>query len=750
MPGQNILFKLTADERAVIKAFRNVTDGVKTAGKATEKLTSQTKKLEQGSKTLEKQAARMWRKAMTPLQRYKTGMKETTQLLIKQKLTVEQVRQVRKNLQRTLQRELGLTAAAARGDAKRAARLREVAAASRQAGAASQRALGGMLITARSLLSSLGLVGGVAGAVQLVRMEFDRLNESRQRARDVSLPLAKAERAALRNLGAQTVEEQQIILDKVEALSNKLRVPRQGILEGASTALSARGAQSASLALEAVSAGIRLAPDDPQTSTAIAGAALDITKLGEGITPEEAAGFLAEGLIRARVTASELFARSSPRAISSAVARGATPREGLALFAAITQGTVDPQGRRSVTAAIQFAEQLAKPLEKAPQGDTPEAIQKRADLEKLEAVEGIQARIKFLQENKQVRKTFIDVTNFETNARASIESLLTAGQVFREFSKNLRELPKAAEAGPTFERQVRVQGDTELQRIGAFSRGVKQVAESIAISDPTAARLGVIQEEFGPILEQTGSTRLAANLAKLSGTVEGLSAFLRITERQAARLEKPTELRVIGDAAGQAMVRIPREPTRAEEKQLEAITLLIELLKQAIDESRQAAQKPPSLLPQPGARTGLQIESPLRTNPAIQEQRARLGEFFVPLAEPTIPGSTEARRRPDAQHLTPPGSPTLLTPTSSPAVQPTSAGTATSTQQDPRPVVAAVDRVVQKMDQATREASQGSDRVVDAIRQQDSASRPRMLFDEPTLGSPGTMDVNNPADPEDR
>ena len=570
-----IVQEITVDQAKALVAWDKLTKGMTKAEKKAAQITVATKQVTKENAKLERQAVRTFERSKTAGQRYRDTLR-------------------------------GLNLAVKKGtlnERQRAQAIRMVKTEMREVAAAGRGAFGGQALSSiRSITSALGLVGGVAGAVQLVRGEYTALIEVQQRAKETSLEAGNTEIRMLRNLGAETAKQRDESKAAVAKIARELRIPESAVEVAVSTALSARGALSVERAIAATRPALQIAPESPAVAAALTGAALDIGKQGAGITPESAIGFTLDFIQKARIVETEKAAIALPRATQAAVLRGDTPRTGAALLAALTQSVVDPEGRQSVTAALQVIEQLAKPrLVKETKGTSEDVKKANRAMKRLASAPGLLGALDLLRGDEEAREIFLERSSFQQKAKASVELLISGGRVRQDVEQFRKELPKAAEAGPIFQRKLAIQRGTPLQQTAEFQRTIEAAQERIVRGDPVAARVGILREGLGPLLESAGGARMATVLANLNTTLSGLQSGLNAFEGRIRALEDPRNLAI--DPMGLA-VSVARPRTAAEETQLEVLRELATVLREMINQNQKPTLGKPGVQPTNTSDTG--------------------------------------------------------------------------------------------------------------------------------------------------
>ena len=551
--SNEVSFKLTGDAAKLVAELLKVTNKFKDMEKGVTDVQRAQKKAAEEARQLERAAKRVVEQNMTPLERFNRKNEELGTLLKKNKISQE-----------TYNRAVGRARREYR-DAENAGK-----------DAFGPKALG----MVKNLAGALGLAGGLAGAVQLVRSEYERLIEVQQRAAEKSLSVAETQERALTNLGAETPEERDAFIKQAQKISRDRGVSLRDVYLRSSDALSARGDQSVEAAMQAVEASFLFAPGDSAAGQAGAGAALDIGRV-TGATSIQSLGYLQSLGKQARITDPQRLAVNATPAIMATIASGATPQTGGAMFAALTQGMGDIRGESSRTATIQLSRQIKEFFGEGGGGAGFGAGKTMAE------------RIAFLQKNEQAREAFLADASFEQRAKTPVEELLRGGKLAKSYDQFRKELPTMEAAGGLFEKRVGVREGASLQQIAGFGRRTGTTLEEAAMLDPQQAMIGILREQFKPILEQTGMGRLGSKLAGLraDGSGTGLVAFSRELEsRRQDLLTSPGY-----DTAAADMYSLPGEqlkkgPSDLAVKQAEVLDRLIVSIDELVKVSKEHKQ----------------------------------------------------------------------------------------------------------------------------------------------------------------
>lgn len=334
MPSE-IAYKLTAEEKQAVDAIRKVAEAYGKVEGGVKKVSEETKKAKKEQAEMGRLAKRIMEEARTPAERYCEQIKKIDQLYLDGKINIKQYE-----------------------DATRRAHNEMIKAGNAGQTAFGQKALGAV----KNLAAALGVGSVLYTAINVIRGEYQAIIDLQERVKTASLGVADAEAAALRNLGPKSEDDVRQYLKQVEQISRSTGVSQKDINNIASEALSARGDLSVQEAMRAVEAGVKMAPDNAETAQGLAGGALDIKKAIPNISSEQAVGYMMKVAKKARLTDVGEVSRALGPILTADMASGGNEASSSAMFAALSQMTADPHGRRTKTAGIQFLSQLAKYL----------------------------------------------------------------------------------------------------------------------------------------------------------------------------------------------------------------------------------------------------------------------------------------------------------------------------------------------------------------------------------------------------
>jgi hypothetical protein len=210
---------------------------------------------------------------------------------------------------------------------------------------------------ARSAIRAATGLASVSAAVSLVKREFAEMRERGEGAAVQQVQVARAQRAALRNLSYTELTPEQLDTT-VKKINTETGADLAVLFDASADVLSARGTLPEKAALGQLASTAKLDPSFAgEEMKRVSGAALDIRKAFGG-GAEQALGAILTAQQTARVTSTQEFAQNAVPALVAMKERGDTFRESSALFSTISQQSADETGARSGTAMLQFAKQM--------------------------------------------------------------------------------------------------------------------------------------------------------------------------------------------------------------------------------------------------------------------------------------------------------------------------------------------------------------------------------------------------------
>lgn len=431
----------------------------------------------------------------------------------------------------------------------------------------------------KALVGFLGVVGTggtILAGLRLITAELRQQIELQERAKLAQITLSASRRNLLLNLVATSDADRLAVISSAGKISRQTGAPERFVTQALASAVSASGGNiKASTA--AVTRAARLFAHEPETIGTFAGSLLDMSRVTG--TPDAGvnAGLLAFAAGRSRVVDPRAQAQNIPGALIGITSQDATAAGAVALFAALSGGAADIQGRISGTGGIAFAEQLQKFLPGLPRqppipGIGPELA--GPDIGQLAE------RIKFLQANQPAAREFLAGASFEKKVGGPLKELLTNpfSIIAQEFASNLRDIP-----GP--EGLRRIAQDTlqsfnldPLERGARAERAFKNISAQSLLGDLVGAEGDISRKGLIDVLKVTGLGAAASGFVRARfelrsrlgrrdafGVAEGI-----LTDRL-SQLENPTITKSGRSFAG----TFPREQTEDEGRNAELIRILI-------------------------------------------------------------------------------------------------------------------------------------------------------------------------------
>lgn len=381
---------------------------------------------------------------------------------------------------------------------------------------------------------------GVREAIELVNGFLEKQNELLNSAKETQIELARAQQESAKNLAGLTlIERNQLLRDAVPAIAGQTGFSDLSEITQALGAVASAGESNAQAIQNAVLQAARIELLTPQKldSTASASSAVQrqagLDDIRQAIALVETTG------TQARIVNPQQLADALPKAVGSSVAtvRGQdsteAARQAAALFAQITQGGNDEQGKSSATFVTDFTSRMLKffsDLEqeqiearskvdlidrKIAKGSETEANRKTREdlLAFLAASEGVQdsgtlfGRLGQLQSSQALADQFKGEGFGEKQFTTVLDDLLSAES---DRSRALQESFKVIQADVEFfEREAAtLSGSTpQLALATAQARSQGTIAQRFS-NDTEGAALSQVREIVGNAMVDTAPTFL--------------------------------------------------------------------------------------------------------------------------------------------------------------------------------------------------------------------------------------------------
>lgn len=420
--------------------------------------------------------------------------------------------------------------------------------------AGSGKAAGGFTSQLMAVAGGVASVHGAMAAgnkiVAALREEYDRLIERQNKSGEAHVSLAAVQSQAVKNLGQDKDLDAQGLVELIREKSQDLGMDEVDLTQAVSDALSARGKNSASDAVDAVFAAAKFERfGGAETLKTLSGSALDISK-GTGEDYESSLGFLSQVGQISRVTDTDQLARNVAPAIVNAMSAGVSKEFAGAMVGALTQGVVDETGAVSRTALTQvisqleefpqqladeqlaMQEQIAKKEEQLAKvdvstksgrirhgeltGDIAGMKTKLSDFQALTAPaagsKGIEETFEALKSNPELAKMFLSDFEGEQKAKFAVRDLFTTGsERDQEFQSGLAAL-QGQSGQQQFDTVVAQTEGLESVQIARLKQELQNTTNQAQLADGAGGRSGIIRTELAGMREALGRSGIGSDI----------------------------------------------------------------------------------------------------------------------------------------------------------------------------------------------------------------------------------------------
>ena len=503
-----------------------------------------------------------------------------------------------------------------------------------------------------------GFTGGLATAMQAIaalRAEYDRLIERQKLARDAQITLAEAQEQASFNLGDDPTLNITQLFDRVRAESRNLGINEKDLTKAVSDALSARGNESAAVAVDSVVAAAKLRRFAPEELPQLSGAALDISKV-TGKSLEESLGFLMEIGTLSRVTNLKQLAENIAPGVIGGTQFGVTPEFAGAASAALSQGIVDPTGRTTRTTITKLLDQLRE---------------FRPDQDVRTTFDQVSSQPALKEEFFRSPAEGGFGASFESKALTSVEGLLTQGtKVQAQFLAAVKTL-ETSDNQARFDQTVANVDTLPAVQIARISQSLTNLGDQVTLADQDDAISGAVREGLKSVRENLGQGPNSVALQQVvedvvSGGTRTLPELISKLETLQTTILNPKRV-IPGVGPGAPATLAPRILTDLDRQQGDAIGKTLSILEKILADrdagavAKKAARDAPPEQPPPVA-VDVAVNAPEAVNipvnpPAAVEVPVTPPEP-VQLPAPVVP-ETPALESPEAVDV--PDSPNLAT-----------------------------------------------------------------------------------------
>ena len=435
--------------------------------------------------------------------------------------------------------------------------------------------------------------GGLLAAWQAINAEIQNNIDLQRKAKKEQTDLAGARSEFITFTSGLSGDQFKKLDKQIGQITRRFNIPEKTITQAATAAFSTTvgdKSQRVSQTSQALRGSALLGRDQPQLVPTFAEGLVAIQKnLGPKFqAPKRQVGLLATIASQSRVGELEKLTPAIGPVLAAARAQGASPRSALAAFAGIGSEAEDPEGKRTRSGIIGILTET-------------ERFFRQNDIKDPGSFLG---RLQAIQNNPEIRERFLGsqplsniIRGVPKQLRGPVRQLFTRpdSEFARTFLK-LRErfTPEAAERA--FNRlQSRRGGDTSIGTL-RFEQEAQSATEQLRLKRNKDARLGVLQDELGNVLQASGESALQKNIGEFllkASPSFGLAA--RLIRSRRAELSAPdvvgakppsTLNELFNPFSGESGV-ITESPTEREQQQIEILNKLLE----AINEQREATKE---------------------------------------------------------------------------------------------------------------------------------------------------------------
>jgi hypothetical protein len=441
---------------------------------------------------------------------------------------------------------------------------------------------------------------GVGGAIAAAKMDFEQLNQQRERARQTNLDVGASQGDIVRNMAGKDPQEIQKYLRLAEEDFAKSKFPDLGQYNRAFSEGLSASSGNAEAARRATAAGAALVRDKPYDLPLIAGAALDLRKATGIEEAERNLSFMMQAGVEARITDTRQQALNMPPALIAGANtvkgdKTAGVVDAGAVIAAVGSQAADPRGDSTKTAVTKLFVEMRDAFE---QGIETTVHGRKLHVRPKFDPGTIEGRITYLQEDERFREQFKKAVSFEQQYKVPMEQLLTKGsdtdKQFRASRQNLDF--NRAEYDRTVANLEAASPQLGLSTIESARKGQLQLTEMRAEHEARVAQANAIRSEaiwqttryspqmhFLKTVTDKGEDIYDFAKQQLDGT-DPIEDALNRVERRRRDILQPRSL--LGGRDNFAYARRPEDLNADEKRNLQFLDQQIALLKQLLEEDR--------------------------------------------------------------------------------------------------------------------------------------------------------------------
>jgi len=370
-------------------------------------------------------------------------------------------------------------------------------------------------------------LAGTAGAIALVsqlRREIQHLHETQKAAADVIVDVSGARRDLALNMFGSSEDDYQSAIQAAQDISSQTGVDEAQATLAIGSAYSASGGDL-DRAISRTGIAAKLMAHSPSDIAPIAGSIGDLAAV-TGLEDELAAGLLLQTQSIARTPDVDALSDALPKVINAMMQRGYTLEESSAFFGTATNLTVDKDANQSLTASIQFIDQLSE-------------FGKEQGLE-----ERGRALFQRVQSDAGLSEQFVESMSVEAAMKPYFESIMTMpdGDAATRLRQSTNEFPSVDNLGGSIEQHMARVRAEQVELVAEIGRKMEATRKLIQAGDIQSGIASVVREGSG-VLKATGQSDLETKFLALESEIltnfgrdDPLSHFIDKIEKRAEDL----------------------------------------------------------------------------------------------------------------------------------------------------------------------------------------------------------------------
>lgn len=424
---------------------------------------------------------------------------------------------------------------------------------------------------AKFAVAATGIGSAIAGVMAIanqLKREYENMVAKQRGARDGQLGIAEAQREASKALlaGDKTLSLDGL-QERVASISKSTGADQAAIYNAVASALGAKPAGVTDKeVLDAAEVAAKLSPTNSAALETNLSAFM-FQKAATGGSFEDIAGYQLRLKALSPTKSEESFARNIAPAIGKGKAFGTDADEQSGLLAYFGQQMGDTEGMVTANAVTNFEKQIFEATAGKVEGGTI------ARLKYLQTEEGKKKRNKFLGPLGDAAKKGKDGAAFgivgEAKAFTTMLGLIEGGDIGK-LEDTVKAVGTTAGSAGFFEDTISQVDNLDLQKNARADRMISTGLQNIQVKDIDAARGTISREGLQKLMQASGASYLAQQVALLEfetksagGTVAPAEVLMRKLEKEANDRLNPMEF-VPGRTRRDEGTFVPRAATAEE------------------------------------------------------------------------------------------------------------------------------------------------------------------------------------------